>query len=351
MRYARIVLGLLFLMNMLACGTSGSSEEAENMPEWAALVPEETELIHVIDWAQAREISGISPDSPEQMGPFSGLVGVLNLSALDAPLMHDRSLLGWDLSDVQHTIRLELPDRERAVLVELRDEVPFRELPGKLEALGYEPLQVEGGSTYRFEITRLRAQPWSRGNLLLSNLMLLDDPQLVVLAESPDTFDALLAARRDGTSPLSPQSAALEMYTSLEEGMNVLVVPDACSSAALNGETLNFVLPQEVPKIAAQVASLQPYESLGISARYVEGQPVAAAILRYADAASAEADLEERRRVAEEYFAQFAGWPSAHTLEAVRRDGAAIIVEIRPDHPGELVESAYPGLMTFVACP
>jgi hypothetical protein len=336
---------------------------------WDALsfAPPNTDLLGYTNWVAIKRQQSV--ESLTSAAPFEQrmeLMRALNRTHAAAAAFaiayfaRQAEEWGWDSTDLLWEAAVQ--GRSAPVFVmRLRDDFDMARLDALFDARGFARSEQAGASVYthRLDLT----VSW-RTELAVFNAAVLAEEHILIHSSDPIAISDVLAAH-DGAANWQHNPAALAVASALSPTTAALVAlgPQTCSGmgmAALLPSLLRDGQPtaDELAAIGRDYFGgrpLDPYWAMGIGYHYYNMQPLGTIVLHYANAQTAQIDLQPRQQLAAEGKSIAAQAPISEalfTLEDARVEGSSIVLEVRPagDLPRRLFDMFYRRDMPFAAC-
>ncbi len=357
-KLASTVLAFLIVLSLAACG--GSSVATSELSGALASAPSDASEVLYTNWALIKKYEG-AEDLTSQSSLDRRKEFILALTkdqagasgyAISRFLQH-ADAWGWDSTDLVWEITLTR-DAPPAYVLRFRDNFDFALITRRFNERGFTQSQHNGATIYSHEMD-VKADWLRQTEFAILNTAVLADDKTLILSTTIDNVKAILDARRDRGRSL----AGDEAFSATADRLGEVAAATLSRSAEVCASLAQVVparLPNSLKMLLDQLSPLHAYSVLGIGYRYEDGEPIGLLVLHYASADDAQADLESRKRLAEDGYSLRVGRLYSEailTLEAATVEGSDIVLRVNPvnNMPRRLIELGFTRDLLFAACP
>ncbi len=357
---------ILVLLIFSLCVSTAQSTGSTSLLEALEFVTTDTDYISFTNWEQLKTYEGLanlsSQNSLEERRAFyqslleaqaaASAHGVSSILAFD-----HAEMWGWDTLDLRWEITLQV-DGPPVYVLALQKDFDTTRLENLLVNRNYQKTTVEDVDLYSH---KLEFADWVLGELSILNIAILRNKNMLVLSSAPESVQAVLTA--DGHEPSLKQDLYRRALNPLGDVASaILTLGTWCSELSFEGIKQTFLeqgmSEEAIDKIQEQIGSspFHPYVSFALGYRYEDDQPLGVVVMDYADAPTAQADLEARRMEAEEGLSLRVNLPyraAVFEVQEARVEDTVLVLELLPfnSQPKRLFEMVYTRDMSFAACP
>lgn len=373
-----LMLTLALLAGLGGCGKgSGAAEEQTHLTQALALVPADSSRVYFTDWELIKGYEGfpeLSSEDPmdERMAFLKAFVGdpasdMLPRQAVMSGFGNNRfathaETWSWDSTDLVWEVSIERGSMPPAYVLQLRNDFDFGRLLELFDEREFSQSETLGVMIYSHDMDP--GDEWLRKSEFgILNTAVLEEEQRLVLSSAIEGVQAILAVYKGDAKSLVEDPAAAATVGRLGE-MAAAFVGAGVAACMSSGDPLQAWIGQEIgeeqlAQMKALVEERPPvhlYTALGLGYRYEDDKPVGLVVMHYPSADDAQADLEPRRRLAEEGISLAFKRPireAVFTLEEASVEESDLLLRVRPvdDMPRRLLEIVFRRDMLFAGCP
>lgn len=354
-----IALAALILLGVTACGQPSLPEG--HLSRALTFVPNNASEFMYTDWALIKKYKDVadltSRSDMEKRREFMLSIGKDQAGASGyalARFFQHAEAWGWDSTDLIWETMLMYDGAPPAYVLRLRDDFDTTAIVRRFDERGFTQSQHNGATIYSHEMD-LTADWLRLTEFGILNTAVVADEKTLVLSTSIDNVKAIVDAYRDQSRSSGGETAFQAIADRLGE-----VAAAALSRAEVVCRSLNeaniSAQTEAVKAILGPAPALHAYQAFGIGYRYENEKPIGLLVFHYANAADAQADLDARRRLADEATSLSTRQPysvALFTLNQALVDGSDLTLQVSPvnDLPRRLFDMVRRRDVIFAVCP
>ena len=266
-----------------------------------SLIPENTELFSFTDWSLIKKYK--NQEKLNGQSSMEDKVAFLLSTTKDQAAASCQSCQyiqlfwdnwGWDTLDLEWEASSGM-----TTLAQFRDDFDLAIIEKKFEERGFSKTEYQGVPVYTHKLDA--SQDWMHLSLPILNTAVLSRQNILIMSSIPGNLNAVLDVYAGKAGAFGNDSAVKSLVGAIGEMASMKILPGktSCIFPGVQGGAMTpeQVQTQEANSKWLEQQGLKKYQAFSLGYRYDANQLSAFIGFSYADAATAQADLEGRRKV------------------------------------------------------